>query len=73
MAYTKCPNKRPMTTQLLLFLLLYWPFIRIGQVLFRMAEGKSLGTVRETVIQFSFFDDFKWWFVYGYVAYQYLP
>ncbi len=62
-----------MTTQLLLFLLLYWPFIRIGQVLFRMAEGKSLGTVRETVIQFSFFDDFKWWFVYGYVAYQYLP
>lgn len=61
-----------MTLSLLAFLLLYWPCVRLGMVLHRMAEGKGFGNVNETIIQFSFFDDFKWWAVYVYVIYNYV-
>jgi hypothetical protein len=40
-----------MTWPALLFVLLYWPCLRLAQVLERIADGKQLGSQRdETVI-----------------------
>lgn len=54
-----------MTIPTLLFLVLYWPCIRMAQVLDRIAEGKQLGSVRdETVLGLGSFTGLLYWIVY---------
>jgi hypothetical protein len=48
----------------LLFIILYWPCIRLGQVLHRLSKGQQLGSEQGTVIGLGFLTDIPYWLIY---------
>lgn len=61
-----------MTLTALLFALLYWPFIRLAQILHRLAKGMQLGSERGTVVGIPFIPDIPWWIAYVCILMQIL-
>ena len=53
-----------MTTNLLLFILLFWPCVRSAQVIGRISEGKPLGNEVGTVIGLDFVFNIAYWIFY---------
>jgi hypothetical protein len=61
-----------MTVTALLFALLYWPCIRLSQIMHRLSKGMQLGSEHGTVIGIPFLPDLPYWITYFWVLIELL-